>query len=269
MLSKINFHTHTNLCDGKNSLEEMVKKAIELGFSALGFSGHAYTPCEPEYSMNPDETAIYQSEISRLRRKYGDKIDIFRGIEMDYYSYQNTSCFDYVIGSVHYLEKDGVYYSIDGSVERFVRTTEAFGGDVYSFIEAYYDTLSDVVRKTNADIIGHFDLIEKFNEGEKFFSRSHPRYIAAAERALDSLLKTNAVFEINTGAMARGYRSVPYPEKWILERIIDGGARVILSSDCHDAEMLDFAYCDVLGSDIGSLAKNSLITYEEIKRMKK
>lgn len=269
MFSKMNFHTHTKLCDGNDSLEDMVKRAIELGFSALGFSGHAYTPCEPEYSMLPENTEIYQREISRLKREYRDKIDVFCGIEMDYYSYQDTKCFDYVIGSVHYLEKDGVYYSIDGSAERFMRTTEAFGGDVYAFIEAYYETLSDVVRKTNADIIGHFDIIEKFNEDERFFSRSHPRYIAAAEGALSELLKTDAVFEINTGAMARGYRTTPYPEHSLLKKIIDGGGRVILSSDCHDKKFLDFAFSDVLSSDYISVAKDRLITYEDIRRSKK
>ena len=33
-----NLHTHTNYCDGKNSIEENIKYAIEKEFISLGFS---------------------------------------------------------------------------------------------------------------------------------------------------------------------------------------------------------------------------------------
>ena len=35
---KANYHTHTVLCDGKNTAEEMVQRALDLGFKYLGFS---------------------------------------------------------------------------------------------------------------------------------------------------------------------------------------------------------------------------------------
>ncbi len=250
MLYKMNFHTHTKYCDGKNTTEEMVKRAIELGFSALGFSGHAYTPCEPEYSMSLEDTKRYKGEIFSLREKYRGEINLYCGIEMDYFSETDTSDFDYVIGSVHYLEKDGAYYNIDGSPERFERAVLVFGG-VYELCEAYYACVSDVVRKTNADIIGHFDLFTKFNEGEKRFSESDARYIEAAESALSKLIPTNKIFEINTGAMARGYRSEPYPSAKIINKLIDSGAKLILSSDCHDADFLNFGFDTVMNSEFG------------------
>ena len=250
MFYKMNFHTHTKYCDGKNTTEEMVKRAIELGFSALGFSGHAYTPCEPEYSMSLEDTKRYKDEILSLREKYRGEINLYCGIEMDYFSETDTSDFDYVIGSVHYLEKDGVFYNIDGSPERFERAVSAFGG-VYPLAESYYALVSDVVRRTNADIIGHFDLFTKFNEGEKRFSESDPRYVAAVENALSKLIPTNKIFEINTGAMARGYRSEPYPSAKIINKLIDSGAKLILSSDCHDAEFLNFGFEKVMNSEFG------------------
>ncbi len=259
MFFKTNFHTHTKYCDGKNAPREMVEKAVELGFFALGFSGHAFTPPEPEYSMSPEETAQYKDEILALRDEFRGRLDIYCGIEMDYYSEEDTSEFDYVIGSVHYLERNGAYYNIDGSPERFERAVEAFGGDVYALIEAYYDIVSDVVRKTDADIIGHFDLITKFNENEDLFSTSHPRYVAAVEKALSALIPTGKIFEINTGAMARGYRKSPYPSVYILDKLCKSGAKLLLTSDCHDAVNLDFGFSEVLSSEIGRLASNNLI----------
>jgi len=258
MFPKLNFHTHTKYCDGKNTTAEMVERAVALGFSALGFSGHAYTPPEPEYSMSHEDTKRYKDEIINLREKWRGKIEIFCGIEMDYFSEEDTSDFDYVIGSVHYLEKNGAFYNIDGSPERFEHAAAAFGG-VYPLCEAYYSLVSDVVRKTNADIIGHFDLITKFNERQKQIDTDNPRYVAAVDASLEALLKTKRIFEINTGAMARGYRSAPYPSLDILKKLISGGARFTLSSDCHDATYLDFGFKEVFDSETGKLVSENLI----------
>ena len=54
-----NFHTHTNLCDGDNTPEEMVKSAINNGFLSLGFSGHAYTDFDLSYCMKDTDAYIY------------------------------------------------------------------------------------------------------------------------------------------------------------------------------------------------------------------
>ena len=55
---KTNFHTHTTFCDGKNTAEEVVLSAIEKGFSAIGFSGHGYTPFDLRYCMQDMEGYI-------------------------------------------------------------------------------------------------------------------------------------------------------------------------------------------------------------------
>ncbi len=68
-----NYHTHTVFCDGKDTPEEMVKKAIELGFSELGFSGHAYVACDEESNMLRDGTKQYKAEVKQLKEKYKDK----------------------------------------------------------------------------------------------------------------------------------------------------------------------------------------------------
>ena len=64
-----NFHTHSTFCDGKNTLEEMTVAAIEQGFTALGFSGHAYTSIDTSFCMSQAQTREYIREIKRLREK--------------------------------------------------------------------------------------------------------------------------------------------------------------------------------------------------------
>ena len=116
---------------------------------------------------------------------------------------------------------------------------------ISTLAEDYYAAVADVWRRTDCEIIAHFDLFTKYNEGNCLFDTGHPRYVAAADAALDALLGSHAILEINTGAMARGYRYTPYPEKRILERWLDAGRSVILSADCHDKRQLLFAFEDV------------------------
>ena len=98
--------------------------------------------------------------------------------------------------------------------------------------------MAQVREKTGCDIIGHFDLVSKFNEDGSLFDETHPRYRAAALAALERLMDTPAVFEMNTGAMAKGYRTRPYPAAFLRERLQARGKRLLFSSDCHDKTRL-------------------------------
>ncbi len=252
MSIKKNFHTHTTYCDGKNTPEETVKAAIALGFTALGFSGHAHTPFDLSYAMSHAAADKYYAEINALKAEYCGRIELYCGIEQDYYSDEPVSRWDYVIGSVHYVLKNGEYIPVDETAQILKDAAiKHYGGDIYGLVEDYFATVADVVGKTNADIIGHFDLITKFNEGEAMFSESDPRYVDAYRAALIKLIPYNKPFEINTGAMARGYRSVSYPSKQILQDIYNMGGSIAISSDCHDKAALDYGF-----DEAASLAKS-------------
>ena len=238
-----NYHTHTIFCDGADSPEELVLEAIHLGCPEIGFSGHSFLK-EDSGSMSPKDTQAYCAEVRRLKTVYFGRINILLGIELDYYSeLPRDEHFDYVIGAVHYVKKDGLMLAVDESRDGFLQTVrDVYWGDYYGFAEDYYREVADLHNKTCCDIIAHFDLIAKYNEGNSLFDTGHPRYVAAATAALDSLMNSHSILEINTGAIARGYRSEAYPERWILGRWLDAGKPVILSSDCHDRRQLLFGF---------------------------
>ena len=201
-----NYHTHTHYCDGKDSPEELVLEALRLGCPELGFSGHSHSPAD-ECGMTPEATRAYVREIRALREKYADQITILLGIEQDYFSTMPTEDYDYIIGSVHAVEKDGLYLSVDKSREDQVQAVrEHYDGDYYAFIEDYYALVAQVYEKTRCDIVAHFDLVTKFNEDESLFDTGCPRYRDAAMAALEALAKKPVIFEIHTGAVSRGYR---------------------------------------------------------------
>lgn len=231
------FHVHTTYCDGKSTPEEMVQAAIQKGVTRLGFSGHSYTPFDGNFCMTREGTRAYEREITALKEQYRGQLDVYLGIEQDYFSPMSTDGYEYVIGSVHYVKVGDEYLSLDHSFEYFCESARrGFGGDFIAMAEEYYRLTADVVNKTGAAIIGHFDIITKFNEGGRLFDESDPRYVAAWKAAADRLLTTGAVFEINTGVVTRGYRSCPYPASPILAYLREKGARVILSGDTHRAE---------------------------------
>ncbi len=237
-IPKISLHNHTCYCDGVHTPEEIVLQAIELGVETLGFSGHEYTSFDTSWCMTPEKTEAYRKDILRLKEQYTNKLRILLGVERDFFSVQDSYPYDYVIGSVHYLiADDGAICQIDETPEQCKQDIDShFGGDVYAWIERYYQTVAQVVDKTKCDIIGHFDLIQKFNEKNELFDPENVRYQSAVQTALDCLLKSNPIFEINTGAISRGYRTVPYPDRPVLTKLARSHARIVISSDSHRKE---------------------------------
>lgn len=235
-----NLHTHSTFCDGKNTPEETVKKAIELGFDSIGFSGHCSTPYAPDARvMSEKKTLEYIDEINRLKAEY-DKIKIFLGIEVDMYAKVCTEPFDYSIGTVHYLDINGEKIAFDrdlNTVKKVINTY--FGGDGLLYAKEYYRQLTLLPQYGSFDILGHFDLITKHCEKEALFDISSKEYLFSAIEALEALQGTFTVFEVNTGAIARQNRTTPYPQKELLKEFRRLGCKPIISSDCHDCNYLN------------------------------
>ena len=242
-LTKCDLHTHTIFCDGKDTPEQMVLSAIDKGLETIGIATHSYTEFGGEYCIKKEDIKKFQEQVNALKIKYADKIRVLCGVEQEYFSQTSLEGYDYAIGSLHYFYVNGKFYHVDMSEEYFVDCiNREFGGDFYSACENYYADLENVIEKTGADIIGHFDLINKFNEGNKLFDVNHPRYVNAYKKALFKLLKTGKPFEINTGAISRGYRTEPYPHLDILKIIKENGGKVILTSDSHSAKNIAFQF---------------------------
>ena len=238
---KCDYHVHTCFCDGNSTPREIVESAVEKGFERIGFSGHGFTPFDQSYCMTREGIKEYIATIKALKEEYKGKIEILCGVEQDLFSGNPEGDFDYVIGSAHYVKKGDELLVVDITKEIFLKNVQDyFDGDVYAFCEGYFEGLAQVVEQTGADIIGHFDLISKYNEGDAVFDSSHPRYVAAWQKAADRLIKTGKPFEINTGAISRGYRTTPYPAKDMIEYITSKGGRFIMNSDSHSADTIGF-----------------------------
>ena len=180
------FHTHSTYCDGKNTVSEMFEAAVKKGMTAIGFSGHSHTAFDESYCMSREDTSKYIREILMLKKRNTSDTEIYLGIEKDRFSdITDTGCFDYVIGSVHYVLKDGNYLPVDESAEIFRKNIEKYyDGDVYAFCGDYFRLVADLAEDDSVSVAGHFDLVTKFNEKDPVIDTDDKRYVSASNEAL-------------------------------------------------------------------------------------
>ena len=244
MIPLCNFHTHTHYCDGKNSPEEMILEAIRLGCETIGFSGHAPADMwnSEDWCIPREKLESYKDELFTLKKKYASQIEVLVGLELDYYS-PKPDWVEYSIGSVHQLKVRGVEIPVDLDYDQLCGLVqEAYGGDFMAYAKDFYALSADVANKTKCEIVGHFDLLTKFNEKYHYLNESDPKYRSMALEALDAVMERDVMFEINTGAISRGWRTTPYPAPFLLERIAEKQGRVVLNSDAHAKEHILFRF---------------------------
>lgn len=242
-------HVHTNYVDGENTVFEIGKAAREKGIRLLGFSEHAYIGGSEPFGIKGEELDNYINDVYTLRDMYPSEMLVLCGLEMEnlsgfrYIDEFQLSQLDYLIGSTHALIKDGVDFAVDYTEEFLQEKVDSlYGGDWYALVRDYYALESKVVENTDCDIIGHFDLITKFNQGMKHFDENSDAYLEPALAAMDELLKAEIPFEINTGAISRGYRKEPYPSARLLKELKARGGRICINSDAHDMYFLGYGF---------------------------
>ncbi len=244
-----NYHTHCYLCDGTGAPSEYLAKAVELGFDALGFSSHAPLSFPVDWVMRREDLGKYVDEVNALRSGASVEIEIFLGLEIDYipgelYPVHDAfpeTVLDYVIGSVHFVRRENGagHLSIDGPIEEFSDTLErGFDGDIRSLVETYYGNLIEMLCVSNPDVLGHIDVVRKNNGDGRFFDTAGSWYREAVAAVVDEAARRDVIVEINTGALARGYENMLYPEPWIVSYCGERKVRMAVGSDAHHPDHL-------------------------------
>ena len=237
-----NLHTHCTYCDGKDTPEEMIAYAIEKGFDSLGFSSHSYNPHSTYFKHDLREALKdYAKRIPELKERYKDRIKIFCGLEYEFCNSEPVGEWDYTLGAVHYVPTPDGWGNFDSDAT-CVRNliNNSFAGDGQSFVKAYYETVARLPEKGNFDIIAHFDIITKNLEiAPDLFDAECKEYMNWALGAMEALRGKIDLFEVNTGAMSRGYRTAPYPAVPLLKAFREMGFKPVITSDCHNGQFLD------------------------------
>lgn len=263
-----NLHTHTNFCDGKNSAEEMVLEAIKKGLKSIGFSGHSPINIPNDFCMTYVNFPLYVAEITRLKEKYSKEIEIFLGIENEYLDFFYDENLEYIISSVHMVLKNDIISDVDNTKEIMLNfINEQYNANVLEYIKDYYELVKKASKK--GDILGHFDLITKFNKDNDIFDEYSKEYQEIASNALLECIKNDIIIEINSGAIQRGYQNKPYPAPYFFDLLYKNNAKIIITSDAHIKDGIDCFYNESVDLLKKAGIKNQMILtksgFEEIK----
>jgi len=237
-LVKTNYHTHTYLCRHANgNPSDYVKKAIELGFEAIGISDHAPFSelADRSIRMRPDEYPLYLKELKESIDRYKDSIRIYKGLEIEYLPnkleyYKQVLCndLDYLALGQHYVpdpkSPDGLksIYDLDNidQIRSYTYTlTEAMDTGLFKFI-CHPDIMLFHVKDFDEDIV---------MESKKIIAKA---------------IETKTPLEINANGIRMGLRKTKeglryrYPRLEFWKLVSEMKPIVIVSADAHDPSLL-------------------------------
>ncbi|MBN1463690.1 MAG: histidinol-phosphatase [Paludibacteraceae bacterium] len=249
-----NFHSHCNFCDGRASMEQFVQYAVAKKLSAFGVSSHAPVPFASRWAMKADDMPEYIQEFNRLKKLYATKIELYLGLEIDYFANEKMAVFDavknvgldYRIGSIHHIDNfpDGTRWNIDGSEKVFKLATEQiYNNDVRKIVRRYFELSEEMLCNASFDIIGHLDKIVPNASQFAEFSIADKWYNNLMLSLLTTIKEKQIIVEINTKSFLG--RGITFPNQQYFKKINELKIPVMVNSDCHYPDLLTAGFNEV------------------------
>ena len=240
MRIQCDYHMHTPLCQhAAGPMEGYVERAIELGLHEVGFSDHNPLPngYGANVRMKESELEYYVQRVMDLQFRYRGKIDVMLGLELDYvegledYLAKQIASYpwDYIIGSVHYLDRDC----------RIGSWTKNYAGTADEHYTRYFTLVRQLAKSGLCDILAHLDVVKR--------SMRPPtqRGLDEISATLKTIAEAGKCIEINTS----GYRHPelvndpqPYPALPFVKEAIALGIPLTVNSDAHAPEQVGLKF---------------------------
>lgn len=262
---RTDYHTHTYRCGhAEGTMSEYIETAIAKGIEDIGLTDHLWLYFEPVESRNP-EYAMAESEFDRhfaemleARERYRDRINVRVSVEADYIEGREDELrsilsryeFDYVLGSVHFM--DGWLMDHPDYVHKFreERVTEIY--------RRYFGKLQKAIRTGCFDLLAHFDLPKKFG----FLPEEDLSELVA--ETLDLVRERDLAIEVSTAGLRKPIGEI-YPAPRILREVRKRGIPISLSSDCHDPSEVAYGF-DELVPQLSAAGFGELAVFERRSR---
>jgi histidinol-phosphatase (PHP family) len=224
------YHIHTTLCNhASGRMEEYIGRAIEIGLTEIGFAEHMPVMSEPHLCMTWNDLPFYVDRVKRLQDQFSGQIAIRLGAEMDMdlsrtqeiISIIDRYPFDYIIGSVHYL--DGWPFDQEQYRHRFEEE------DRTELYDRFFECVIQAAQSGLYDIAGHIDNLKRMGYHQ-------PEGMDGTIHTLAGVFRNrNLAVELNTSGW--DYPSgEAYPSPHILEILHEYGVPVTVGSDSHRPE---------------------------------
>lgn len=243
---RYNFHSHTQFCDGRNTMAEFAEAAVAAGMEYYGFTPHSPVPIESSSNMPDFQVPDYLAEVERLRKLYEGRITLFAGMEIDYLGdewgpssdYFQQLPLDYRIGSVHFIPSDCGPVDVDGRPQSFIRKVdELFAGDIRHVATSYFRQVTDMLAAGGVDIVGHYDKIWLNARAYQPGIEDQPWFRRLSDDLTDAVIASGVAVEINTKTFEQhGYYS---PDRRHWKQLKESGTTLLVNSDAHYVDLID------------------------------
>jgi histidinol-phosphatase (PHP family) len=235
---------HTHYCDGGAEPVKYVQEAIRQKLTSLGFSAHAPVHFETNWAMPINKFNNYVDEINALKNEFQSQLQIYLGLEIDYFpdnisftrDILNASTFDYFIGSVHFVDfyPDGRRWTIDGSNEEFRKGfKEIFKNDAIEVTRKFFEYNRKMITDLHPPVIGHIDKLKMQHRDDCFIAEDHPVFREELLKTLAVAQQAGSIVEINTRGIYKKRGDTFYPGQDVFKEMNNIGVKVIVNSDAH------------------------------------
>ena len=256
------YHTHTGFsCDSEELLERMCEKAISLGLRELAVTDHADFLT---HGVFEDEIDLEKRQIAMesVQQKYAGQLVIRNGIELgqpqanpeEYRRLMNKYSFDFIIGSIHNLEKDLELDRLDYAA---VDLEELYG--------RFLDAEIALAKDYDFDVLGHITLPQRYLYRQLEKQVDLRPFEKQYKDLFSILIEREKGIEVNTSGLYKGTgETLPTPQvlKWYREC---GGNILTVGSDAHRASDLAFGI-EKTYQMLRELGFSHISTYENRKR---
>jgi histidinol-phosphatase (PHP family) len=221
----VDYHVHA-IAHGEYAynqewLNEFLDGAHHQGIKEIGFSEH------DEFKDQVDFKLLEKMKINRLHN-----IDIKLGLEVDYIPGREEKIrdiiqqneYDYIIGSVHYI--NGWGFDHPDFKDRF----DEF--DIDYLYSQYTSILMKMVQSNCFDVVGHIDLIKIW--GHRPSKRTSLYYF---EPVLKAIKKNGLAVEINSAGLRKMVEEI-YPASNLVNMMFAYNIPIVFGSDAHNPGQL-------------------------------
>lgn len=260
----IDYHLHTPRCCHAAGLpQEYLAEAEKKELVEIGFADHfpldmlQYKP-KSQVTMQSEELDYYIEDVRKLQEN-SSRVSVKMGIEVDYLPGTEKLLstiigqygFDYIIGSIHFME--------DWDFTHPVYAESYRERDIAQLYEKYFKLVENLCSSGLFDIIGHVDVIKKFGY------RPSGNLNHLWQKVARLLKNEDMCLELNTAGKDAPVGSF-YPDRELLEICYLEKVPVTLGSDAHAPDQVGRYFHEAIDI-LKSVGYSELAVFE--KRVRK
>jgi len=207
------YHTHTVYSHGKGTIEDNVKRAIEIGLEVIAITDHG--PAHVFYGLRKRDFKKMREEIDKINEKY-PQIKVLMGVEANLISLEGD--IDVPDELMKYLDILLMGYHEGVMPKDFRSTLQLFGKNMAS---KYFISLREEMREKNTQAM--INAIKKY----KIDIITHPgaKVDIDTQKLAKAAKEKGTALEINS---SHGYMTVEYVKIAKKE-----GCKFVINSDAH------------------------------------